>query len=112
MENESEQEALFELQGPDEDGCVWACSTRGRNDWCEKLGHVSKVAEIMSQWLGSIDYDEVKAQEAPQPSRRQQERESKARRLADQTARRDRAAIVEEDEVDRMIRRNIEEHGA
>ena len=53
-----EQEALFELQGPDEDGCVWACSPEGRDVWCQNLGPVDKVTEVMSQWLGSIDYDE------------------------------------------------------
>ena len=58
MEDEPEQEALFELQGPDDDGCVWACSPKGRDVWCQNLGPVDKVAEVMSQWLGSIDYDE------------------------------------------------------
>ena len=28
MENESEQEALFTLDGPDETGCVWICATQ------------------------------------------------------------------------------------
>ena len=59
MENEPQQEALFELQGPDEDGCVWACSPAGRDVWCQNLGPATKVAEVMSQWLGSIQYDEV-----------------------------------------------------
>ena len=59
MENEPEQEALFELQGPDEDGCVWVCSPEGRDVWCQNLGAAAKVAEIMSQWLVSIDHDEV-----------------------------------------------------
>ena len=57
-DHEREQEALFELQGPDEDGCVWACSPEGRDVWCENLGPVDVVAEVLSQWLGSIDYDE------------------------------------------------------
>ena len=26
-----EQEALFQIEGPDEDGCVWACSPDDRN---------------------------------------------------------------------------------
>jgi hypothetical protein len=56
--SEPEQEALFELQGPDEDGCVWACSSEGRDVWCQNLGPVGKVAEVMSQWLASIDHDE------------------------------------------------------
>ena len=62
MDDELEQEALFELQGPDDDGCVWACSPEGRDVWCQNLGPAAKVAEVMSQWLGSIDFDEVEAQ--------------------------------------------------
>ena len=58
-ESEPEQEALFELQGPDEDGCVWACSPKSRDVWCQNLGPTAKVAEVMSQWLGSIDCPEV-----------------------------------------------------
>ena len=59
MENEPEQEALFELQGPDDDGCVWACSPDGGRDiWCQNLGPAEKVTEVMSQWLGSFDEDE------------------------------------------------------
>ena len=59
MEDEPEQEALFELQGPDEDDCVWVCSPTGRDVWCQNLGPTEKVAEVLSQWLGTIDYDEV-----------------------------------------------------
>ena len=111
MENELRQEALFELQGPDEEGCVWACSPEGRDVWCTNLGPTARVAEVMSQWLGSIDNDE--AQAAPPPlSRRLQERENKAKKLSDLTARRDQAAVAEEDEIDRMIRQNIADHGA
>ena len=58
MEHEPEQQALFELQGPDEDDCVWACSPDGRDVWCQNLGPVDKVAEVMSRWLASIDQDE------------------------------------------------------
>lgn len=58
-EGEASQEALFEIQGPDEDGCVWACAPEGRRDiWCQNLGPADKVAEVLSQWLGSIDYQE------------------------------------------------------
>lgn len=52
------QDALFQIEGPDEDGCVWICSAGGRDVWCQNLGPVDKVTEIMSQWLGSIDYGE------------------------------------------------------
>ena len=53
-----EQGALFEIEGPDEDGCVWICSAAGRADWCQNLGPRDKVAEVLSEWLGSIDFSE------------------------------------------------------
>lgn len=52
-------DAQFELQGPDDNGDVWICSPEGRDVWCHNLGPTEQVAEAMSQWLGSIDYDEV-----------------------------------------------------
>lgn len=58
MDNERVQEALFQIEGPDEDGCVWACSTEGRDVWCANLGPRDKVAAVMSQWLASQDCDE------------------------------------------------------
>ena len=58
MNDEPEQEALFNIEGPDEDGCVWICSAKGRAVWCENLGPKDKVAEALSQWLASIDQDE------------------------------------------------------
>ena len=30
-DDEAELEALFQIEGPDEDGCVWACSPAGRD---------------------------------------------------------------------------------
>ena len=59
LTTEPEQETLFQIEGPDEDGCVWICSAEGRDVWCQNLGPQDKVAEVLSQWLGSIDYDEV-----------------------------------------------------
>ena len=56
MDDEPEQEALFTLDGPDEDGCVWICATQ--SVWCQNLGPSDKVAEVLSQWLGTIDYEE------------------------------------------------------
>ena len=53
-----EQEALFYIEGPDERGCVWAHGTDSRFPWKLNLGPAGKVAEVLSQWLGSIDYDE------------------------------------------------------
>ena len=53
-----QQDALFQIEGPDEDGCVWVCSAGGRNVWCQNLGPAQKVAEVLSEWLRSIDYGE------------------------------------------------------
>ena len=59
-DTEPEQEALFQIEGPDEDGCVWICSVAGNPDvWCQNLGPAEKVAELLSQWLGTIDHEEV-----------------------------------------------------
>ncbi len=55
MDDEPKQIALFEIEGPDEDGCVWICSAKGRDDWCRNLGPADKVAEVLSQWLATID---------------------------------------------------------
>jgi hypothetical protein len=52
---EPEQEALFQIEGPDERGCVWICSAEGRDIWCQNLGPQDKVVEVLSQWLASID---------------------------------------------------------
>ena len=57
-DDEAPQEALFYIEGPDERGCVWAHGTDSRYPWTQNLGPADKVAEVMSQWLGSIDYDE------------------------------------------------------
>jgi hypothetical protein len=53
-----EQEALFQIEGPDKDGCVWACSPDDRNFWCQNLGPKDKVVEVLSRWLASIDAGE------------------------------------------------------
>jgi hypothetical protein len=47
-----EQEALFELEGPDEDSCVWLTS----GELHVNLGPREKVAEKMADWLAAIDY--------------------------------------------------------
>jgi hypothetical protein len=56
MDDEPDQEALFEIEGPDEDGCVWICSPEGREVWCRNLGPKDAAAEKMCKRLGSIDY--------------------------------------------------------
>ena len=57
-DHEPEQDALFQIEGPDEDGCVWICSAEGRAAWCQNLGPAEKVAKVLTQWLGSIDHQE------------------------------------------------------
>ena len=55
MDDLPQQDALFEIDGPDEDGCVWICSAAGRDDWCQNLGPAPKVAQALSKWLESLD---------------------------------------------------------
>lgn len=52
--DERAQEALFRIEGPDEDGCVWACSIDGKDVWSQNLGPAIKVAEVFLQWLGAV----------------------------------------------------------
>jgi len=47
-------DALFYIEGPDEDGCVWISSTDNPS-WHHNLGPAAKVAEVLSGWLTSID---------------------------------------------------------
>lgn len=58
MDDEPEQGALFQMEGPDEDGCVWACSPEGRDIWCQNLGPQEKVVEEIERWLASIHWEE------------------------------------------------------
>ena len=55
---ENEQESLFEIDGPDEEGNVWIVSPEGRNVWSRNLGPQDRVAEVLSDWLAQIDYRE------------------------------------------------------
>jgi hypothetical protein len=49
------EDALFQIEGPDDEGWVWACSPEGREIWCQNLGQKDAVAEALSQWLASLD---------------------------------------------------------
>jgi hypothetical protein len=55
MDDEPERGALFYIEGPDEEGCVWISSTDA-GGWHFNLGPTVKVAGVLSQWLASI-YD-------------------------------------------------------
>lgn len=59
MNDGPEQGALFRIEGPDEDGWVWACSPEGRDIWCQNLGPKDAVVERLSQWLAGVDADEL-----------------------------------------------------
>lgn len=59
MSEDSEQQSLFSVEGPDERGCVWIHGANSRDPWSQNLGPASKVAEVLSQWLGSIDFEET-----------------------------------------------------
>jgi hypothetical protein len=58
VDQEAENDFGFKIEGPDDDGFVWICSDKGREVWCRNLAPVDNAAETMSQWLGSIEYDE------------------------------------------------------
>ena len=49
LDDEPEQDALFGIEGPDEDGCVWICSTAGLTDWCQNLGPRAKAVKALCQ---------------------------------------------------------------
>ena len=56
--NGPDQAALFRIEGPDEDGCVWLCSVDGKDVWCQNLGPFRPAAEVMAEWLEANDYGE------------------------------------------------------
>jgi hypothetical protein len=55
--DEPEQPALFDIEGPDEDGCVWLCNEQGQR--CHNLGPADAVAEKLCVWLCSNGYGEM-----------------------------------------------------
>ncbi len=55
MEEEPEQEALFEIEGPDEDSCVWLTGEGGVH---VNLGPRDAVAEKLAAWLTEIPFGE------------------------------------------------------
>lgn len=60
MDNGSEQDARFEIEGPDEGECEWICSAGGREVWCQNPGPREAVAKAFVEWRGSTRYDEEK----------------------------------------------------
>ena len=58
MDDEANQEALFEIEGPDEDSCVWLVSGKGQDAVVVNLGPREAVAEKLAQWMAEIDFGE------------------------------------------------------
>ncbi len=52
------QGALFVIEGPDEDGCVWICAPDGRQTWCQNLGPKDAVMTVMADFLAKQDFGE------------------------------------------------------
>ena len=55
MDMRPADQAPFMIEGPDENGHLWACATDGREEWCD-LGPMDLVAEIMPEFLAPIGY--------------------------------------------------------
>lgn len=53
MDGQVSKQALFALEGPDQDGSVWIIST-GTPGWRHNLGPAAKAAEVMAAWLASV----------------------------------------------------------
>ncbi len=53
-----DEKTLFTIEGPDVEGLVWVVSAGTANPWSHKLGSTDRVAEALSQWLGSNDHRE------------------------------------------------------
>ena len=57
MSNLMDQDAIFQIQGPDEDGYVWATSSEGPDVWRKNLGPVQDVTIVLRDWLWTVDQD-------------------------------------------------------
>jgi hypothetical protein len=68
--HEPEQQALFYIEGPDERGCVWMHGASSKDPWARNLGPARKVAELMSQWIASIDDAEMRKIDAEEARER------------------------------------------
>jgi hypothetical protein len=56
--DEPEQGALFEIEGPDEDACVWLVAGKGADAVVVNLGPREAVATKLADWLAEIDFGE------------------------------------------------------
>jgi hypothetical protein len=52
------QGALFQIEGPDEEACVWLVAGAGESALVLNLGARDAVAEKLAHWLVEIGYRE------------------------------------------------------
>jgi hypothetical protein len=61
MDEGSADQVAVVIEGPDEQGHLWACAADGLEEWCD-LGPVELVAEMMPEFLvpfGESESDSV-----------------------------------------------------
>jgi hypothetical protein len=54
--DEIEQGAIFEIEGPDENACVWLVAGKGEDAVVVNLGLREAVATKLADWLAEIDF--------------------------------------------------------
>jgi len=57
MSNLMDQGAIFQIQGPDEDGSVWVTLSEGPEVWRKNLGPAQDVEIVLRDWLWTLDQD-------------------------------------------------------
>lgn len=58
----TEQEALFEIEGPDEDSFVWLVSGEVETCHCSEPRAARKVAEKLANWLAGSPFSEASSE--------------------------------------------------
>jgi hypothetical protein len=56
IDPDPDQGALFTIEGPDDDSCVWLISGTGESAVVINLGPREPVSERMADWLAEIDF--------------------------------------------------------
>jgi hypothetical protein len=58
MNDEPEQDAIFEMEGADEDSCVWLLYSTDADAVVVNLRPTDAIAPKLTQWLAEIDFSE------------------------------------------------------
>jgi hypothetical protein len=80
--------------------------------WCHNLGPSEQVAEILAQWLGSIDCGEQEMDMSERKPHGAVPREMREKRVEEREQKRDEDARAEDEALDDAVRRSIKDHGA